>query len=264
MVRSPLWVWLLVALAVGSGSLHAQKRRPAVPFQSPAARVAPPPRPTPAPRSDTAPLPFGLTWGDSQSRLASLFAGVGAKITEKKPTGQGETWTVQGLIAPGLQASMFTFQQGILVGVEFDYGAPDWDTAKFNDIMGQLRRRLETLAGGPGEMISRGNDDAPVDPSIKQSLMGYQWNRGDTMLQLFYFSAEEPGKALTYRTISVHYHYQDPAAGQAPEMPAGDGSVPGGLPINPAPAAGDEPSVDVPSASKPSPKPDSGDALPER
>lgn len=266
MVRSLLCIWLLVVLVYGAGPLHAQRRRPEAPFQSPAARLAPPPRPTPVPRSDTVPLPFGLTWGDSQSRLASLFAGVAAKITEKKPSGQGETWTVQGLIAPGLQASMFTFQQGILVGVEFDYGATDWDTAKFNDIMGQLRRGLETLAGGPGEMISRGNDDAPIDPSIKQSLMGYQWNRGDTMLQLFYFSAEEPGKALTYRTISVHYHYQDPAATQLPEQPPGDGSVPGGLPINPPPTAGGEPSVNVPSDAKPAPtpKPDNGDALPER
>lgn len=263
MVRSPNWVWPLVALAfaLAGGPAHAQRRRSAAPFQSPAARVTPPPRPAPPPRGDTVPLPFGLVWGDSQSRLASLFAGVGAKITEKKPAPHGETWTVQGLIAPGLQASIFTFGQGILVGVEFDYGAPEWDTAKFNDIMGQLRRRLEALAGGPGEMISRGNNEPPADPSIKQSLMGYQWNRGDTMLQLFYFSAEEPGKALTYRTISVHYHFQDPLAAQTPETPPGDGSVPGGLPINP-PAG--EPSVNVPSEGKPAPRPDGGDALPER
>ena len=94
--------------------------------------------------------------------------------------------------------------------------------------------------------------------------MGYQWSRGDTMLQLFYFSAEEPGKALTYRTISVHYHYQDPAP--APELPAGDGSVPGGLPVKP-PAPGGEPTVDVPSAGKPSATPPlkpGEDALPER
>lgn len=257
----------LLALVAAMPAARAQRRRSTPAFQSPAARVPSPPRPTPAPRGDTVPLPFNLVWGDSQQRLASLFAGVGAKVTEREATPQGETWTVQGLIAPGLQASLFTFAQGILVGVEFDYGAEDWDTAKYNDIMGQLRRRLEGLTGGPGEMISRNTDSSPTDAGIKQSLMGYQWNRGDTMLQLFYFSAEEPGKALAYRTISVHYHYQDPAAVVPPELPVGDGSVPGGLPINPTPTPGGEPSVNVPSEAKPSPSPvkgkDGGDALPE-
>lgn len=258
MVRSLFWVWAL-AFVLAAGPVCAQRRRATPPFQSPAARVNPPPRPTPVPRRDTVPLPFNLMWGDTESRLASLFAGVGAKVTEKKPNGTGQTWTVQGLIAPGLQASMFTFQQGILVGVEFDYGAPEWDTAKYNDIMGQLRRRLEGLTGGPGEMIKRESDASPADPGIKQSLMGYQWTRGDTMLQLFYFSAEEPGQALAYRTISVHYNYQDPAVALPPEAPLGDGSVPGGLPVNPEPAPGGEPSVNVPSAGKPTPPPSKQD-----
>ena len=119
MVRPFQCLWLVAFAAALARPAHAQKRRSPV-FESPAARVTPPPRPTPTPRGDTVPLPFNLVWGDSQQRLASLFAGVGAKITEKKPAGAGERWTVQGLIAPGLQASMFTFQQGILIGVEFD------------------------------------------------------------------------------------------------------------------------------------------------
>ena len=41
-------------------------------------------RPAPPPRPDTVALPYNLVWFDNQSRLASLFAGVGAKITDKK------------------------------------------------------------------------------------------------------------------------------------------------------------------------------------
>ena len=175
-------------------------------LRNPKRQAVPPPRP------DTVPLPFNLYWGDSQQRLASLFAGVGAQVTSKKSNGPVEIWTVQGLIAPNLQTSLFAFQQGILIGLEFDYGQPTWDIAKYNDVMGQFRKLLEAACQKEGEIISRQTDQPAADPAVKQSLMGYQWQRGDTLVQLFYFSAEDPAKSLSYRSISVHYHYQDPYA----------------------------------------------------
>jgi hypothetical protein len=181
---------------------------------------------TPPPRPDTVPLPFNLVWGDTMQRLASLFAGVGAQVTNKKATGQLETWTVQGLIAPNLQSSLFTFSQGILIGLEFDYGQSSWDLAKYNDTMGQFRKLLDANCEKPGEIISRQTDQPSDDPALKQSLMGYQWRRGDTLVQLFYFSAEDTAKSLSFRTISVHYHYQDPADVDAANTPAGqDGTA---------------------------------------
>ncbi len=255
---------LVCALALAPLLAHGQAKRPRVPFSSPAARNAPsaPTRPAPIPRSDTVPLPFNLNWGDSQNRLAALFAGVGATITEKKPGPNGsQTWTVQGLIAPGLQASMFTFEQETLVALEFDYGLADWTEAKYNDIMRQLRQRLEAICAGPGEMVSRSTDQ-PADTSIKQSLMGYKWSKGDTLVELFYFSAEDPAKALKYRTISVHYQYQDPFAGQ-PAPPAGGNGNGSLFPNAAGPAtAPQEPAVNVPSEAKPTPA--DPNALPER
>jgi hypothetical protein len=237
MTRPRLSAWLMAGLllagAAASRSLAQQKSL----FPSKAGANAPPlsealrnPRRqgTPPPRPDTVPLPFNLVWGDTMQRLSSLFAGVGAQVTSKKATGPLETWTVQGLIAPNLQNSLFTFAQGILVGLEFDYGQTSWDLPKYNDVMGQFRKLLDRVCDKPGEIISRQTDEPSEDPALKQSLMGYQWRRGDTLVQLFYFSAEDPAKSLSYRTISVHYHYEDPAdveAANAPS-PAGGGVSP--------------------------------------
>ena len=45
-------------------------------------------------------LPFCLVWPDCQNCLASLSAGVAAKITVgQKAVGRTEVWTVDGLIA---------------------------------------------------------------------------------------------------------------------------------------------------------------------
>ena len=260
--------------AAQSTSLFPNNRAPA---QSEALRH-PARRPPPPPRPDTVALPYNLVWGDSQNRLASLFAGVGAKVTNKKAQGATEVWTVDGLIAPNLQSSLFTFAQGNLVALEFDYGQPDWTVERYNDFMGQFRRLLEAKCEKPGEIISR-DTAQPADSTVKQSLMGYQWKRGDTMVQLFYFSAEDSVKALAFRSISVHYLYQeivpenvplpdggsnvDPNAsvlfggGKKPTATAGPGSSP-----TPAPS----PQYGPPPPPTPTPKPGARDTdpLPER
>ncbi len=186
-------------------------------------------RPAPPPRPDTVALPYNLVWFDSQNKLASLFAGVSAKVAEKKADGPSETWTVNELIAPNLRTSFFTFQQGMLIGLEFDYGQDAWDTAKYNAVMGDFRRLLETKCETPGEIISRKSDQVP-NSTVKETLMGYQWVRGDTIVQLFYYAAEDTVKALNFRSISVHYRYRDPF-----------GPLPGAEQPTPAPAAPPQP-----------------------
>ena len=214
--RFPLWLiapllcwvaWTPVARAQGSRLFPSK-----VPPDSSALRNNAAPRRTPPPaRPDTVDLPYHMLWGDSMNRLAALFAGSGATITNKKTENGVETWTVQGLLAADLQASIFRFSNGQLAALEFDYANPDWDTDKYNDKMGQFRRLLDAKCEAPGEMISRKTEQPPDEKGIRQSLMGYQWKRGDTLVQLFYFSAEDPAnKALTFRNISLHYYYQDP------------------------------------------------------
>lgn len=287
MARARFPVWLIaapllleLAILAPSGSV-AQTRslfpNAKAPSQSQALRN-PTRRSPPPPRPDTVSLPYNLVWGDSQNRLASLFAGVGAKITSKKPVGQTEVWIVEGLIAPNLQGSLFTFAQGALIGLEFDYGQADWNTDRYNEMMGQFRRLLEVKCEKPGEVISR-QTDQPADSTVKQSLMGYQWKRGDTLVQLFYFAAEDTAKSLTYRSISVHYHQQELVydSGPLPEVsrnadpnanPLFGGAKTTAAAATPAATASPAPSpvYGPPPPPTPTPKPGArdSDALPER
>ena len=236
------------------------------------------------PRPDTVALPYNLVWGDTTGRLSALFAGVGAKITNKKTDGPKEIWTVDGLIAPNLQSSLFTFQAGQLLALEFDYGQPDWTTDKYNEQMGQFRRLMESKCEAPGELISRGPTETPApDNPVKETLTGYQWKHGDTIVQLFYFAAEDTAKNQNFRSISVHYHYTDPYQVAAPppeDTPApaaGDAAAPAvgaasaanaePLPADPAhPAPGvtvTPPRLGPKSGGKPTPPPGENDPLPE-
>ena len=231
MFRARRFSFWLLALLIGAGVARAQNNH-LFPSKAPLASEAlrNPPRRTPPPaRPDTVDLPYHMLWGDSMNRLASLFAGVGATITNKKTENDVETWTVQGLLAANLETSLFKFSHGQLAALEFDYGNPDWDLARYNDQMGQFRRLLEAKCEAPGEMISRQTDQPPAEAGIKQSLMGYQWKRGDTLVQLFYFSAEDPDKKLTFRNISLHYYYQDPTppAPADTALPENDSADPG-------------------------------------
>ena len=227
------------------------------------------------PRGETVQLPYNMEWSDTPQRLASLFAGVGAKVTDKKSTAQTEGWTVQGLIAPDLQTSLFTCQANSLAAMEFDYGQTDWDLSKYNEKMGLLRRVMESRCGGPGELVSRDTAQEP-DSTVKQTFTGYQWNRGDTLVELFYFSAEDTAKSLTFRTISVHYRYKDPVQEQQP-MPevgaqaadpnsnplfGGSGAPAAAVPPPSPPANADATPAASPVAKSPSTGPD-GDPLPE-
>ena len=125
MFRSRFLIWLLVGMvnaALASGSVRAQTNRlfPSRGQRQAETTYAAPHRTPPPARPDTVALPYNLIWGDTQNRLASLFAGVGAKITNKKDEDNLEVWTVQGLIAPNLQTSEFTFRDKQLAALELD------------------------------------------------------------------------------------------------------------------------------------------------
>ena len=225
MVRVRFLVWLIAStLLLISATALAQGRslfpNNKVPPQSAALRN-PTRRPLPPPRPDTVELPYHLYWGDSQNRLASLFAGVGARVLNKKAEGQAEIWSVDGLIAPNLQGSLFTFAQGSLVALEFDYGQPGWTPEQFNAMLDQFHKLLDAKCAKPAEPVDRPAAPSP-DNSVKQTLTGFQWKRGDTLVQLFYFTAEDPAKSLAYRSISVHYHYQDLTPPDASPLPDSD------------------------------------------
>jgi len=143
--------------------------------------------------------PFGFRWNDSMARVEAVLHGAKAKITSREKKQNRDVWTVDGLIHPGLKRTVFTFKQRSLVAVELQYEYPEWSIERYNQRMGEIRKYFDEKYG-TGKLVSRGRDN---DTDVIQTLVGYQWMVGATLLELFYFSAQHD--SLLYRTITVDY-----------------------------------------------------------
>jgi hypothetical protein len=143
--------------------------------------------------------PFGFRWTDSMARVEAVLHGAKAKIASREKKENREIWTVEGLVHPGLKRTVFTFKQRALVAIELQYEYPDWSIERYNQRMGEIRKYFDEKYG-TGKLVSRSRDN---DTDVIQTLVGYQWMVGATMLELFYFSAQHDN--LVYRTITVDY-----------------------------------------------------------
>ena len=143
--------------------------------------------------------PFGFRWNDSMARVEAVLHGAKAKLVSREKKKNREVWTVEGLIHPGLKRTVFTFKERALMAVELQYEYPDWSIERYNQRMGEIRKYFDEKYG-TGKLVSRSRDH---DTEVIQTLVGYQWMVGTTMLELFYFSAQHD--KLVYRTISVDY-----------------------------------------------------------
>ena len=143
--------------------------------------------------------PFGFRWNDSMARVEAVLHGAKAKIASREKKQNRDVWTVEGLIHPGLKRTVFTFKQRSLVAVELQYEYADWSIERYNQRMGEIRKYFDEKYG-TGKLVSRARDN---DTEVIQTLVGYQWLVGGTMLELFYFSAQHD--SLVYRTITVDY-----------------------------------------------------------
>jgi hypothetical protein len=152
-----------------------------------------------SPAAEDIPPPFGFHWNDSMTKLEQVLAGAKAKIVSRDRKDKRETWTVEGLVQPGLKRTLFTFRDGFLVEVELQYEYPDWTIERYNERMGEIRRYFDAKFG-TGKLVSRTRD---TESDVIQTLVGYQWIVGGTMLELFYFSAQRD-KDL-FRSITVSY-----------------------------------------------------------
>ena len=146
--------------------------------------------------------PFGLEWGESADRLEKLLKGAKADIVDRHDVGGRQAWTVEGLIQTGLKRTVFYFRDSQLVEVELQYQSPDWDVAKYDDFMAQVRRRIEQKFG-TGQLIARSRE--PECNNVMQTLVGYKWDENNTAIQLFFFSAETATQSC--RIVSVHYKW---------------------------------------------------------
>jgi hypothetical protein len=152
-----------------------------------------------APAAEDIPPPFGFHWNDSMTKLEQVLIGAKAKIISRERKEKREVWTVEGLVQPGLRRTLFSFRDGFLVEVELQYEYPDWTIERYNERMGEIRRYFDAKFG-TGKLVSRSRD---TDSDVIQTLVGYQWIVGGTMLELFYFSAQRD-KDL-FRSITVSY-----------------------------------------------------------
>src|SRR5688572_30109616 len=88
--------------------------------------------------------PFGLIWGETPERLERLLKNAKATIVEKrKAEGDRDAWHVEGLVQTGLKRTVFYFRPSGLCEVELQYQRQDWDQAKYDEYMGQIRRSIE-------------------------------------------------------------------------------------------------------------------------
>ena len=143
--------------------------------------------------------PFNLRWGETAERLERLLTGAKAKIVTRRNVEGREAWDVEGLLQAGLKRTVFYFVGGELVEVELQYQKDDWDEAKYDGFMGDVRRRLEQRYG-QGQLISRKKEP---EGEVMQTLVGWKWNQNNTAIELIYFAAQSP--AQVFRTLSVHY-----------------------------------------------------------
>lgn len=144
--------------------------------------------------------PFGFRWNDSMARVEAVLHGAKAKIVSREKKENREIWTVEGLVHPGLKRTLFTFKERSLIEVELQYEYPDRTIEWYNQRIREIRKYFDDKYG-TGKLVQRTHPD--TDRDVIQTLVGYQWMVGVTMLELFYFSAQHD--ALVYRTISVDY-----------------------------------------------------------
>ncbi len=147
--------------------------------------------------------PFGLAWGETADRLRRLLSGAKATIVARRTLDdEREAWDVEGLVQTGLKRTVFYFRRGELMEVELQYQRDDWDEAKYNEFMGQVRQRIEQRYGTGQQIVRRTEPEG----TVTQTLVGYQWNINNTAIELFYFGAKD--ESHDFRTLSVHYKAQ--------------------------------------------------------
>jgi len=144
--------------------------------------------------------PFGLDWGETTERMERLITNAKAKVVDRREVNSRTVWTVEGLVQTNLKRTLFHFRNGGLEEVELQYQNDQWVDTEYNTFLSQLRSRIEKRFG-PGKLIARSKE--PVDGDVTQTIVSYQWAKGQSAIELIYFSAVKSPDV--YRTVSLHY-----------------------------------------------------------
>jgi len=148
-------------------------------------------------------LPFNLRWGESAERIEKALTAAKARVVQRRAVRGGkEAWDIEGIAAdqmPGLKKSVFSFKQGLLVGIELQYSDEKWPDDQYGEMMSEFRKRINDRYG-EGQLLARKTEELG---EIRQTIVGHKWQVANTALKLVYFSAVDKKHAL--RTVSLHY-----------------------------------------------------------
>jgi hypothetical protein len=144
--------------------------------------------------------PFGLHWAEGQKEIEKIISRAGARIVDRSVIEGREAWTIEGLIQPALQRTIIYFgSEKNLVEVELQYQQADWDLVAYEQFLESARQRLEDLYG-PATVLAK---DKKPEGDIMQTIVGYEWKKPASSIQLFFYSAER--NTEVYRSVSLHY-----------------------------------------------------------
>ena len=148
-------------------------------------------------------LPFNLRWSESAERIEKALSAAKARVVQRRAVRGGkEAWDIEGIAAdqmPGLKKSVFSFKQGVLVGIELQYSDDKWPEDQYGEMMSEFRKRINERYG-EGQLLARKTEELG---EIRQTIVGHKWQVANTSLKLVYFSAVDKRYAL--RTVSLHY-----------------------------------------------------------
>jgi hypothetical protein len=148
-------------------------------------------------------LPFNLRWNESAERIEKALSAAKARVVQRRAVRGGkEAWDIEGIAAdqmPGLKKSVFSFKQGILVGIELQYSDEKWPDDQYGEMMSEFRKRINERYG-EGQLLARKTEELG---EIRQTIVGHKWQVANTSLKLVYFSAVDKKHSL--RTVSLHY-----------------------------------------------------------
>ena len=144
--------------------------------------------------------PFGMAWGLKFQRVEESVRVAGGHVVEKVPSGIGTVrWSVEGIPQEGLQRAIFTFESGLLQGVELQYGSAGWDTPTYDEFMRQVKAGLDA-EHGVGRLLVR---ERTPSAGVLRTMLGYSWTGGTQSVALIYFAAQD--EQNLFRLLSIHY-----------------------------------------------------------
>ena len=147
--------------------------------------------------------PFGLFWGETDTKINLLITKALATIANTRTVGDVRIWEVRGLIQTGLQKTLFVFRNGALAAVDLYYGGTDWSPSTYNDFSRQLKTRIVGRFGS-GQYIAPYTGDLLYNNAV---LWGCRWKWGSTdMAELVVWSGPSP---LYRESVSVRYEHQN-------------------------------------------------------